>query len=71
VAPLKEDPTRHFGRGIAFVDGRLSAAAQAVRDMIVEAWLTSVDGSVGFPRVCVRDIERGKVRATQRLFGAD
>jgi hypothetical protein len=58
-------------RGIAFVTGRLSAGAQAVRDLIVDAWLESADTPVGYPMVNVRDIESGKVRATRELFGAD
>jgi len=50
---------------------RISAGAAAVRDMIVEAWLNSVNTPVGYPVVNVRDIESGKVRATRELFGAD
>jgi hypothetical protein len=50
---------------------RLSAGAQAVCDLFVEAWLVSADAPVGYPMVNVRDIESGKVRATQELFGAD
>ena len=58
-------------RGIAFVDGRLAAGAQMVRDMIVDAWVASADTPVGYPMVNVRDIESAKVRATRQLFGAD
>ena len=46
-------------------------SAQAVRDLIVDAWLASADAPVGYPMVNVRDIESGKVRATRELFGAD
>ena len=58
-------------RGIIFVNGRLAAGAQAVRDFIVDAWVASADAPVGYPMVNVRDIESGKVRATRQLFGAD
>jgi hypothetical protein len=58
-------------RGIAFVEERLWAGAQALRDMIVDAWFDSEQTSVGYPMVNVRDIESGKVRATRDLFGAD
>jgi hypothetical protein len=58
-------------RGIAFATGRLSAGAQAARDLIVDAWLASANAPVGYPMVNVGDIESGKVRATRELFGAD
>src|SRR5215468_10361808 len=49
-------------RGIAFAVERLSAGAQALRDMIVDAWFDSEETPVGYPMVNVRDIESGKVR---------
>jgi len=58
-------------RGIAFATSRLAVGAASVRDMIVDAWLASANTPVGYPMVNVRDIESGKVRATQELFGAD
>src|SRR5262249_22793830 len=58
-------------RGIAFAVERLSAGAQALRDMIVDAWFDSEQAQVGYPMVNVRDIEGGKVRVTRDLFGAD
>jgi hypothetical protein len=58
-------------RGIVFATARLSAGVQAVRDMILDAWLASADAPVGYPMVNVRDIESGKIRATRQLFGAD
>ena len=58
-------------RGIAFAVERLSAGAQALRDMIVDAWFDSEQTPVGYPMVNVRDIESGKVRVTRDLFGAD
>lgn len=58
-------------RGAVFATTRLAAGAQAVRDMIVQAWEDSANTPVGYPMVNVRDIESGKVRATRELFGAD
>ena len=58
-------------RGIAFAQERLWAGAQALRDMIVDAWFDSAQAPVGYPMVNVRDIESGKVRATRNLFGSD
>lgn len=61
----------HDPRGIAFTNARLAAGAEAVRDMIVDAWLASAETPVGYPMVNVRDIESGKVRATRELFKGD
>jgi hypothetical protein len=61
----------HDQRGIDFAAGRLALGAQFTRDMILDAWLASVDAPVGYPMVNVRDIESGKVRATRELMGAD
>lgn len=52
VAPLytleKEGGFRKGGpRGVAFATTRLAARAQAVRDMIVQAWEESADTPVG------------------------
>lgn len=58
-------------RGAAFATTRLAAGAQAVRDMVVQAWEESANTPVGYPMVNVRDIESGKVRATRAMFGAD
>lgn len=58
-------------RGIDFATARLAVRAQFIRDMIVDAWLASATGMVGYPMVNVRDIEGGKVRATRELMGAD
>jgi len=58
-------------RGIAFATARLAAGATALRNMIVEAWLDSASTPIGYPRVNVRDVESGKVRATRELFGSD
>ncbi len=58
-------------RGNAFTTDRLAAGATALRNMIVDAWLASADTPVGYPMVNVRDIDDGKVRATQKLFKGD
>jgi hypothetical protein len=58
-------------RGIEFATARLATGAQFIRDMIVDAWVASATGMVGYPMVNVRDIEIGKVRATRQLMGAD
>ena len=58
-------------RGIAFATTRLAAGAQAVRDMIVQAWEESASTPIGYPMVNVRDIESGQVRATRAMFGGD
>lgn len=58
-------------RGVAFATTRLAAGAQAVRDMIVQAWEESANTPIGYPMVNVRDIESGKILATRAMFGAD
>lgn len=58
-------------RGAAFAATRLAAGAQAVRDMIVQAWEESANTPIGCPMVNVGDIERGKLRATRAMFGSD
>lgn len=76
VAPLyaieKEGGFKKGGsKGIAFTTTRLAAGAQAVRDMIIQAWEESASTPIGYSMVNARDIERGKVRATRAMFGAD
>jgi hypothetical protein len=58
-------------RGIAFATDRLAAGAIATRNMIVDAWLDSASGTVGFAAVKVSDIESGKVKPTREMFGSD
>jgi hypothetical protein len=58
-------------RGIGFATARLASGANALRNMIVNAWQDSAQTPVGYPMVNVRDIESGKVRVTRDLFGAD
>ena len=63
--------TKGNPRGIGFATARLASGANALRNMIVNAWQDSAQTPVGYPMVDVRDIESGKLRATRELFGAD
>jgi hypothetical protein len=58
-------------RGVTFAIARLATGATALRNMIVDAWEDSATTPIGYPMVNVRGIERGKVKATRELFGAD
>jgi hypothetical protein len=40
---------------------RMASAASELRDLVIEAWRTSADATVGYPHVKVRDVEAGKV----------
>jgi|SRR5579872_825831 len=57
--------------GVNFTADRLAAGAAELRDLIVEAWRQSEDGSVGYPLIKVRDIEAGKVMPTRRALGGE
>jgi hypothetical protein len=57
--------------GVEFVVQRLAAGAAELRDMIVDAWRSSLDATVGFPRVSVREIEARGVVSRDVLFGSD
>jgi hypothetical protein len=46
---------------IDFVDQRLALGAQELRDLTVWAWEDSINASVGYPSVTVRDVLSGKV----------
>jgi hypothetical protein len=39
--------------------------------MVIEAWRTSADAAVGYPKVAVRDVEAGKVVPIADLKGRD
>lgn len=56
---------------LVIVTQQLSRGAAELRDEITDAWRQSVDISVGYPLVTVRDAEAGKVRIVPRTFGAD
>ena len=57
--------------GVAFAAQRLAAGASELRDMIVDAWRASVDATVGYPPVAVRDIESKVLVPTRTMFVGD
>jgi hypothetical protein len=57
--------------GRAFAAQRLAAGAAALRDMILDAWRASLDATVGYPAVSVRDVEAGKIVPVDQLMGLD
>ena len=58
-------------RGRAFVARRLAAAADELRDEVIEAWRASADGEVGYPALKVGDIASGKIDPFDALYGTD
>ena len=54
-----------------FVAARLAAAAQEMRDEIVDAWHSSDTIGVGYPQVAVADIESRKIVWNATAFAAD
>jgi hypothetical protein len=58
-------------KGKVFVAQRLAAAVSELRDMVVDAWRSSIDATVGYPAVRVRDIESGAVIPVHELRGLD
>jgi hypothetical protein len=76
VIPLYELEKRNafdgtHEEGSEFIAERLAAAASELRDMVVDAWHASIDGTVGYPNVKVRDVEAGKVLPIEELRGRD
>ncbi|GAO37414.1 S1/P1 Nuclease [Sulfuricella sp. T08] len=57
--------------GKDFAAERLAAAVSELRDMIVSAWRTSADSTVGYPPIPVRDIESGKINPIREMQGLD
>ena len=57
--------------GRDFAADRLAAAVSELRDMIVMAWRTSTDSTVGYPPVPVRDVVSGKVNPIGQMRGLD
>jgi hypothetical protein len=51
---------------VRFTTDRLAAGAEALRDMVVQAWEASPDTNVGYPLVRVRDVVSGRVVPTPR-----
>jgi len=58
-------------RGQAFVVARLAAGADALRDLVVDAWGASADGQVGWPAVKVADAMAGRIDPYDSLYGTD
>ncbi len=58
-------------RGRTFAASRLAAAADELRDDIIEAWRSSFAGEVGYPPLKVADILAGKADPFDALFGLD
>jgi hypothetical protein len=58
-------------KGKDFAAERMAAAASELRDMVIDAWRTSGDAAVGYPKVTVRDVEAGKVIPIAELKGRD
>jgi hypothetical protein len=54
---------------VSFMEARLSAGAQMLRDLIVDAWTTSEDATVGYPEINVRDFENGSVAPIPSMVG--
>ena len=57
--------------GNQFVANRLAAAVLELRDMIVDAWRTSMDATVRYPPVKVRDVLSGEVDPIEQLKALD
>jgi hypothetical protein len=58
-------------QGVNFVSERMAAAVSELRDLILAAWQTSVDSTVGYPAIPVRDVESGKVNPIRQMRGFD
>jgi hypothetical protein len=57
--------------GRVFAADRLAAAVSELRDMIISAWRTSIDSTVGYPPVPVRDVVSGRVNPFRQMRGLD
>lgn len=58
-------------RGTQFAVERMAAGASELRDLVVEAWQASLDRSVGWKPVAVKDVIAGKVDPYPALYGID
>jgi len=58
-------------RGRAFAALRLAAAADELRDLVVDAWKSSASQDVGYPGVKPADVVAGKLDPYDSLFGTD
>jgi hypothetical protein len=76
VVPLYEiEKSGGFDSGspqaVAFVDQQLAHGAAAMRDLVGLAWEDSLNDTVAYPEISVRDILSGKVAPTPQAFGSD
>lgn len=58
-------------RGAQFLNERLTAGAEQVRDFTVAAWMASGTASVGWPAVKVAEVEAGSVDPWVAMVGED
>lgn len=58
-------------RGPALAVDRIAVGAAELRDLTVEAWRASLDRSIGWKPVAVRDVVAGKVDPYPALYGID
>jgi hypothetical protein len=57
--------------GKKFVAERLAAAVSELRDMVIDAWRSSTDATIGYPPVRVRDVVSGAAMPIEQLKGLD
>ena len=74
VIPLYELQKQNAFYGVTqaakkFVAVRLGAVVSELRDMVVDAWRSSTDATVGYPPVTVRNV--GKVAPIEEFKGRD
>jgi hypothetical protein len=59
-------------RAKPFVQARIAAGAAALRDLVVDAWSASANGTIGYrPEISVADVESGKADPWFDLYGKD
>jgi hypothetical protein len=58
-------------QAVSFTTDRVAAGADALRDLVVDAWRESADGAVGYPKFSVKDAESGKPVPMGVLYGDD
>jgi hypothetical protein len=58
-------------RGTAFAVERLAAGASELRDLVVEAWRTSANRTIGWKPIAVQDVVAGRVDPYPALYGTD
>lgn len=69
--PGEQPPPAPNPRGIKFVTERLAAGASELRDLVIDAWKSSLDAKVGYPEVSVRAVLKTPSILTPDVFGVD